>query len=144
MIGDTKGLHRSRGYATNWQLFYLFTLRSLTSHNEIFLYLFQMVRVIQFYLCSHSEHIPYFNHGERKHYSWLKGPFSISFHSLVIGKSLNPKFLELNLRGLEGTTPRKDMRCDGVPWILCGYLNQSVNKKNMEGPQGCRFPRVWA
>lgn len=108
MVESTKGSHRCRGYATIWQFFYLFTLKSLISYNELFLDLFQIDTVVQFSLCSHLEHIPHFNHRERKHYSWLKVPFSISFYSLSVEKSLKSKLLELNWRGLGGTTPRKE------------------------------------
>lgn len=69
-----------------------------------------MGRVIQFYLCSHPEHIPHFNQGERKYYASLKVPFSISFHSLGIGKFLKSKLLELNLRGLGGGVQPLDKR----------------------------------
>lgn len=74
---------------------------------ELFLGLFQMVRVIQIYLCSHPEYIPHFSHGERKHYSWLILSLSISFHSLDLGKSLKSKFMELNLRVLRGSAPER-------------------------------------
>lgn len=69
IVVGNKRIIDSKGYATIWQLLYLFTLKSLTSYNELFLDLFQAVRVIQFCLRSHPEHIPHFNHGERKHYS---------------------------------------------------------------------------
>lgn len=127
-LWETKGLHRFKGYATIWQLFYLLTLKSLTSYNELFLDLFQMVRVIQFCLRSYPEHIPYFNHGERKHYSWLKLPFSISFHYLDIGKSLKWKFLKLSPRSLGDMTPRKEWII-GVPSILCRHLNTECEQE---------------
>lgn len=110
-----------------------------------------MDRVIRFYLCSHPEHIPHFNHNERKYYPWLKVPFSISLHALGIGKSLKSELLELNLRVLGNSIPRKKKgkMSQNVPWILCRQLStvweqEEKNKKNMEGPQVSMLPRMRA
>lgn len=89
-----------------------------------------MVRVIQFYLCSHPGRIPHFNHSERKHYSWLKVSLSISFHSPGLGTSLKSKLLELNLKSVGGKAPRKEVRYHGLhPGVSVGIKAQKVNRK---------------